>query len=70
MSDSSKTYSTGISVFMLLSIVFTVLKLTGYINWSWWWVWSPVLIPIGIALVVALVCLIIGIIQTRKENRR
>jgi hypothetical protein len=55
---------------MLLSIVFTVLKLTGYINWSWWWVWSPVLIPIGIALVVALVCLIIGIIQTRKENRR
>lgn len=47
----------------LLLVLFVGLKLTGYINWSWWWVLSPVWIPIalvvaalGIALLVAAVC--------------
>ena len=25
----------------LLLVVFVVLKLVGYIDWSWWWVVSP-----------------------------
>ncbi len=29
----------------LLCIVFTVLKLCNAINWSWWWVMSPVILP-------------------------
>jgi len=32
----------------LLAIAFIVLKLTGYITWSWWWVTSPLWIPIVI----------------------
>lgn len=31
----------GIGVFGLLGVVFVVLKLTGYITWSWWWVTAP-----------------------------
>lgn len=27
--------------YKLLFIVFLVLKLTGQINWSWWWVTAP-----------------------------
>lgn len=27
----------------LLSIVFMVLKLCGVINWSWFWVFSPII---------------------------
>lgn len=41
----------------LLTIVFIVLKLTECVDWSWWWVFSPLWIPwavIGIALVIAL----------------
>lgn len=35
--------SGGIGFFGLLALVFITLKLTGYINWSWWLVLSPIL---------------------------
>jgi len=35
----------GIGFLGLLTIVFIVLKLMGYIAWSWWWVLSPLWIP-------------------------
>ena len=47
--DNSKTVvnnSGGIGFLGLLAIVFIVLKLTGYIAWSWWWVLAPIWIPI------------------------
>lgn len=40
-SSSSSSSSSGIGVFGLLGVVFVVLKLTGYIDWSWWWVTAP-----------------------------
>ncbi|HQL12365.1 MAG TPA: hypothetical protein PK507_05085 [bacterium] len=45
--------SGGIGFAGLLTIVFIVLKLLGKIDWSWWWVLSP--IWISILLVVAAV---------------
>lgn len=33
--------SGGISIVGLLGILFVGLKLTGYIDWSWWWVLLP-----------------------------
>jgi hypothetical protein len=37
----------------LLTVLFIGLKLTHYIDWSWWWVLSPVWIPFGIVLILA-----------------
>lgn len=31
----------GIGIVGMLGIVFVVLKLTGVIDWSWWWVAAP-----------------------------
>ncbi len=45
----------GIGFFGLLTIVFITLKLTGYINWSWWWVLSPVLIPFAFVLILIII---------------
>ncbi len=45
--------SGGIGFAGLLTIVFIVLKLLGKIDWSWWWVLSP--IWISILIVVATV---------------
>ena len=42
----------GIGFFGLLTIVFIVLKLTGYITWSWLWVLGPLWIPTVIVLAV------------------
>ena len=43
--------SGGIGFAGLLTIVFIVLKLTGYITWSWLWVLSPLWISFLVALV-------------------
>ena len=41
-SSSSSSSSSGIGFFGLLGIVFIVLKLTHYIDWSWWLVLLPI----------------------------
>jgi ABC-type antimicrobial peptide transport system permease subunit len=40
----------GISFLGLLAILFIGLKLTGYIDWHWAWVLSPLWIPIAAVL--------------------
>jgi len=42
----------------LLTVLFIGLKLTGYINWSWWWVLSPIWIPLVIALILCIILII------------
>jgi hypothetical protein len=61
MKNVSSSSSSGISFVGLLTIVFIVLKLTHYINWSWIWVLSPlwisgvlVLIILGIFVLIAI----------------
>ena len=41
---------TGISLEVILFVVFLTLKLTGNIDWSWWWVTSPLWIPAALVL--------------------
>ena len=60
MSDSgSNATRSGIGFTGLLTIVFIVLKLCKVIDWSWWWVLSP--LWVSAALVVAILA-IIGLI--------
>ena len=42
---------TGIGLGGILFVVFFILKLTGYIDWSWWWVTAPLWIPFAIAMI-------------------
>ena len=46
---ASKSSSSGISLTGVLFVLFLVLKLTGNIDWSWWWVTSPLWIPVVLA---------------------
>ena len=47
---------------ILLTVLFVGLKLTGHIDWSWWWVLSPLWIPIVLALVIMVVITFFGMI--------
>ena len=47
--------SGGIGFCGLLTIAFIVLKLCGVIEWSWFWVLSPILIPMLIIIAIFLV---------------
>lgn len=47
MSNSNDS-SGSIGFVDLLTIVFITLKLTDVIDWSWWWVLSPIWITAGL----------------------
>ena len=51
MSTNTTTRS-GLSITTILFIVFLVLKLTNLIDWSWWWVTSPLWIPAIILIII------------------
>lgn len=60
--------SSGIGFFGILTIVFIILKLTGHIAWSWWWVLAPLWMPAALFLVLAGVALAIGL-KAEKGQR-
>lgn len=51
----SKETNGGISLNMVLFLIFLVLKLTGHIDWSWWWVTSPLWIGLVLFIVILLI---------------
>lgn len=55
MSNTSNASSGGIGVMGLLGVAFVVLKLTGVINWSWWYVTMPFWGPLALVLVFIIV---------------
>lgn len=70
-SNSNTSSGTGIPTVVL--VVFIILKLVGVINWSWWWVLSPLWISAGLWLVVAVVVygtIIISRLSERKRGKK
>ena len=57
---ASNETSGGIGIGMVLFLIFLVLKLTNTIDWSWWWVTSPLWIPFALFV---LIVVIIGLIK-------
>lgn len=45
----------GIGFFGLLTILFIGLKLTDFIDWSWWWVLSPIWGPIIFIIIIFII---------------
>lgn len=58
-SNVSSTGGWGNGFFGLLGVAFIVLKLTGYINWSWWIVLSPIWGSILVGLLIFLVMMFV-----------
>ena len=50
MSNTANTII-GTGPLDLLTIAFVILKLCKVIDWSWWWVFSPLWIPLAIIVV-------------------
>ena len=66
MAENTTTVSGGIGLGTILFIIFLVLKLTGHITWSWFWVifplWIGPAVIIGILIIVLIICGIIKLI--------
>lgn len=63
MSNSDK-YQISINV-NLLTILFIGLKLTHYIDWSWWWVLAPSWIPFTLFIIFMIFWVIINVFSKR-----
>lgn len=64
MSKETKVVNKGIGFPGLLTILFIGLKLGKVIDWSWWWVLSPLWITFGISLIILI---IVGIIAALDD---
>lgn len=49
----------GISWVTVLTVLFIILKITDKIDWSWWWVLSPLWISISLSVVIFIVVAVI-----------
>lgn len=61
-----KTRKGGMGFISALTLIFIVLKLTGYISWPWMWVLSPVWVSISLIAVAFAVILVGGRIAKGK----
>lgn len=55
--NNNNNSNSGIGFTGLLTILFIGLKLAGVINWSWFWVLSPIWITILLIIVLLFLCL-------------
>ena len=58
----------SIGVLKILLVIFVVLKLTGLIEWSWFWVLSPIIFYIPVYILILLTAAIFGIIRDKIEK--
>lgn len=66
--DINITTNKGMSFCGTLTIVFIILKLTHVIDWSWWWVLSPIWIPVAVVLgIIAIVAIVMLIVKVVKK---
>lgn len=54
----------GIGSGTLLFLLFLALKLTGYIDWSWWWVTAPLWAGAALVVGLAALALLLGVLIT------
>lgn len=65
----SNKVSGGIGFTGLLTIVFITLKLMNVIDWSWWWVLSPIWISILSVPAILLLILLVAFVCYLSNDR-
>ena len=60
--ENTKVVYKGIGFAHILTIIFVIAKIVGYINWSWWLVLLPSIISIGLSALVSIIVLVVALI--------
>ena len=69
MSEIKTVNNNSIGFFGLLTLIFITLKLTGYIDWSWWLVLMPLFVPVIIIFTILVTMLLLGARVRQRRNR-
>ena len=59
----------GIGLGVILFLIFMTLKLTDNIDWSWWWVTSPLWIPFVAAMAILGIVGVIAMVIEYIDNK-
>lgn len=60
MDNSNKGIGCGTALALMLTVAFVILKLCNVIDWSWWWVVSPLWIYFGVVIIITIIILLIS----------
>ena len=66
--ETKKNVRVSYSLTTPLFLVFLILKLTGFINWSWWWVTSPLWIPLVFGIFILGIIFLIACLAQKQRN--
>lgn len=55
----------GLELASTLTLMFIVLKIFKVIDWSWWWVFSPLWIDFIVIILIVFICAIIDFMNGR-----
>lgn len=69
-STGKKINNTGMGFCSSLTLVFIILKLTGNIGWSWFWVLSPLWLGVCAVIAAIAVLLAAGAVISRRKKKR
>lgn len=58
--NRGRIVNVGMTPCSLLGLIFIVLRLTGTITWSWWWVLAPFWVPLLVCLIFT--CILLAIV--------
>jgi hypothetical protein len=64
--ETTKNIRVSYSLTTPLFLILLVLKLTGYINWSWFWVTSPLWIPLAMVILVLGIVVLIAFLANKN----
>jgi len=70
MDNNTTTSSSSIGFTSLLTLLFIALKLTGYIQWSWWWVLSPIWISFSLIILIVIILLMISAVVNKPKSKK
>lgn len=63
-----KNIERGNNILLIVTIVFIILKITGVISWSWFWVLSPMIFSWSVVIILYAIIGILAIIIKIKEK--
>lgn len=67
MSTNTKGTSSSIGFAGLLGLLFIGLKLTHYIDWSWWWVLAPLWMPVAAVLLICIIACFVVLARAARK---
>lgn len=70
MNNNTNRTRGGIGFFGAMFLIFMTLKLTNYIDWSWWWVTAPLWGGLALFLLVFIVVFIFIFVAEMIEDAR